>query len=118
MPGEKHDDGKIRFDLLPDDALTLVAEVLTQGAVEYGDRNWEEGISASRLEAAARRHMTRWKLGQNDDPKSGMSHLVHAACDLLMMVALESRGQSGFDDRRYTFTYGPTFDKLMETRPK
>ena len=118
MSGEKHDDGKIRFDLLPDDALTLVAEVLTQGAAEYGDRNWEEGISASRLEAAARRHMTRWKLGQDNDPKSGMSHLVHAACDLLMMVALESRGQAGFDDRKYMFIWGDTFDKLMETKPK
>lgn len=118
MPGIKHDDAKIRFDLLPDDALTLVAEILTKGASEYGDRNWEEGISASRLEAAARRHMTRWKLGQTLDPKSGMSHLVHAACDLLMMVALESRAQPDFDDRRYTFTYGPTFDKLMEIEPK
>ena len=118
MSGEKHDDGKIRFDLLPDDALTLVAEVLTKGAEEYGDRNWEEGITASRLEAAARRHMIRWKLGQTLDPKSGVSHLVHAACDLLMMVALESRAQPGFDDRRYTFMSGPTFDKLMETPPK
>ena len=118
MSGTKHDDGKIRFDLLPDDALTLVAEILTKGAEEYGDRNWEEGITASRLRAAAERHMRRWNLGQTIDPKSGMSHLVHAACDLLMMVALEARGTAGFDDRRYIFTYGPTFDKLMEIEPK
>ena len=114
MAGDKHDEGKIRFDLLPDDALTLIAEVLTQGASEYGDHNWEEGISASRLESAARRHMTRWKLGQTKDPKSKLSHLVHAACDLLMMVALENRAEPGFDDRRFIFTRGATFQKLME----
>lgn len=51
--GVKNDTGKVRMDLLPVDALTEVAEVLTQGATQYGARNWAKVIMFSRLYAAA-----------------------------------------------------------------
>jgi hypothetical protein len=94
VPAKKDDDGKLRFDLLPHDALTGVVEVLTHGAAKYGDRNWEQGLPASRLFAALQRHLWAWWGGEDADPDSGLSHLEHVATNALMLAAMR-----GEDDR-------------------
>lgn len=116
MSGTKYDEGKLRFDLLPKDAIVQVVECLTRGAAEYGERNWEKGIPASRLEAALQRHLYRWSLRQDIDPKSKMSHLVHVATNAIMMLALETRFNKTFDDRPYlaAVAYSPTFEDFFE----
>lgn len=96
--GTKDDGGKPRCDLLPADALLEVAKVMTNGAVRYGDRNWEQGLAWGRLVAAALRHLLAWMTGQDRDPDSGLSHLAHAATCLLFLVAFDLRGIPG-DDR-------------------
>jgi len=92
--GVKHDQGKLRLDLLPFDAINEVAAVLTFGAKKYGDRNWEKGISYSRCFGAALRHLFAWFRGEDRDPESGLSHLAHAACNTLMILAFVLRGTS------------------------
>lgn len=91
MSGVKHDSGKLRLDLLPPDALALVADILTDGADEYGERNWEEGIERARLQASLERHLLKWKLGITHDARSKKLHMAHVACNALMMLALEAR---------------------------
>lgn len=91
MAGEKFDDGKTRYDLLPPEALEAVARVLTFGATKYGDRNWEQGIEEGRLYGAAQRHLWADWRGEKLDPESGMPHLWHAACNLCMLIALRER---------------------------
>ena len=49
--GLKHDQGKLRFDLIPPEALIELAKVLTYGASKYNDRNWEFGMAYGRLYA-------------------------------------------------------------------
>ncbi len=99
LEGVKHDTGKLRFDLLPLDALREVVKVLMFGANKYGDRNWESGIIASRLWAAAMRHLVAWWEGENYDAESGLSHLAHACCCTLFLLALKVRGVHDVDDR-------------------
>lgn len=89
--GTKFDGGKPRWDLLPFDALDAVADVLHYGAVKYAARNWEKGMDWGRLLAAALRHLAAWARGQNVDPESGKHHLAHAACCVLMLLALTMR---------------------------
>jgi hypothetical protein len=96
--GRKDDAEKARWDLLPFDALDDVAEVLKYGAKKYAARNWELGMAWGRLLAAALRHLTFWARGQQSDQESGMHHLAHAACCVLMLLALVKRGL-GTDDR-------------------
>lgn len=96
--GIKHDQGKIRTDLLPFDALEEVAQVLTFGAIKYGDRNWENGFNYGRLIGATLRHIFAFARGEDADKESGRSHLAHAACCILMLLALTLRGH-GKDDR-------------------
>lgn len=65
---------------------------------QTGERNWELGMSWSRPFAALMRHMWAWWRGEAADPETGMSHLHHACCCLMFLVAFESR-HAGQDDR-------------------
>jgi hypothetical protein len=96
--GRKDDGAKPRTDLLPTDALLAVAEVLTFGAERYGVRNWEAGMAWGRVYAALLRHMFAWAQGEASDPETGLSHLAHASCCVLFLLAYELRG-TGDDDR-------------------
>ncbi len=96
--GVKHDGEKARWDLLPFDALDEVAIVLKYGAKKYADRNWEKGMAWGRLLAAALRHLAAWAQGNEVDAESGLPHLAHAACCVLMLLALHRR-RVGVDDR-------------------
>lgn len=96
--GVKFDAGKPRWELLPFDALDEVAAVLHFGAKKYGSRNWEKGMAWGRFLGAALRHLGAWARGKNIDSESQLPHLAHAACCVLMLLALTTRGV-GTDDR-------------------
>ena len=99
VAAQKHDAGKPRLDLLPFDALEQVGAVLDYGAKKYAARNWEKGLAWGRLLGAALRHLGAWARGANLDAESGLPHLAHAACCVLMLLASVTRG-IGADDRR------------------
>jgi hypothetical protein len=97
--GAKYDDGKIRYDLLPPEAIHEIARVLTFGANKYAPRNWEKGISYGRVFGALMRHMWSWWRGEKLDPETHISHLAHAGCCLFFLLTYEARNMKGFDDR-------------------
>lgn len=94
----KFDGGKTRLDLLPFDALFEVADVQAFGARKYSEHNWCKGMKWSRLIGAALRHIFAWSMGQDRDPETGLSHLAHAGCCILFLIAYQRRGV-GEDDR-------------------
>lgn len=96
--GIKYDENKPRWDLLPFDALNEIAKVMTYGAIKYEPRNWEKGMSWSRVFASMQRHLSAWFHGNDVDVESKMSHLSHAACCMLYLLAFECRND-GIDDR-------------------
>lgn len=95
--GSKADGGKPRVDLLPFAALTEVAHVMTFGAEKYAPYNWQ-GLSVSRLFAAALRHGFAWFRGEDLDPETGRSHLAHMACCVLMALD-QVLDRPQYDDR-------------------
>lgn len=98
QPGRKHDSGKLRYDLVPKE-FEEVVRVLTFGAQKYDDRNWESGINYGRCFAACLRHLWAWWGGEHRDPESGISHLAHAGCNILFLLAFTERKMTKFDDR-------------------
>jgi hypothetical protein len=96
--GIKHDKKKIRWDLVPYDAVNEIAKILTFGAEKYSARNWENGMEWSRAFGALQRHMTRWFHGQDKDKETQLTHLANAGCCLFFLLAWELRGV-GVDDR-------------------
>lgn len=99
-PGNKFDGEKLRLDLLSFQAIQGTADVLTFGAKKYGDRNWENGLSFSRVFGALLRHLFAWWLGKDNDDETGLSHLDHAACCLMFLQHYsKNKKYKKFDDR-------------------
>lgn len=99
--GRKDDTGKLRFDLLPVQALEEVVRVYTLGAAKYADRNWEQGLAFGRVFAALMRHAWKWWRGQTHDEVDGQHHLSSVAwCALaLLQYDLDKERYGKFDNR-------------------
>lgn len=95
----KKDQGKLRYDLFPVEALEEITKVLNFGANKYADRSWEKGMKWGRLYAAMLRHMTAWWMGEDLDNETGISHLAHAGCCVIFLLTYVKRGMKSFDDR-------------------
>ena len=94
----KHDEGKRRLELVPWDAINEITKVLEFGANKYSDNNWCRGAAWSRYWSACMRHLTAWWMGESNDAETGYSHLAHAGCCIVFLIAYEKRGIG--DDNR------------------
>jgi hypothetical protein len=89
---------KLRFHLIPMDALRAVATVFTAAAKKHGDTAYEQGRPWSIEYDAAMRHLTAWWLRAPPDRLARLSHLCNAGARILILIAYELRG-IGTDDR-------------------
>ncbi len=96
--GIKHDGEKPDMSLLSSIAIQKIAAVMTFGKKKYSANNWRGGITYSRLLAAALRHIFAYLGGESTDPETGLSHLAHACCCLMMVLEFEET-QPSLDDR-------------------
>lgn len=96
--GTKYDSGKAPISLIPNDALIEIARVMEYGSRKYARHNWTKGFEWSRLIDSTYRHLGEWKESNSIDPESGLSHLSHAACNLIFLISHEVRNL-GKDDR-------------------
>jgi hypothetical protein len=92
MEGTKHDEGKLRWDLVPWEAIEEVVRVYTHGADKYGDNNWMGLEDAeNRYFAALMRHLVAWRNGEHIDPDSGLKHLAQVAWNALALLWFTDR---------------------------
>lgn len=96
--GVKHDQNKLRYDLMSPVSNEGTAKVLTYGAKKYNDRNWENGIAYSRLYRAALGHLQDFWRRNDIDSESNLRHLDHAAANIHMLQHLSIVGPK-MDDR-------------------
>lgn len=81
-----------RFDLLPWDALWVLAEHYGKGAAKYAARNWERGYDFSDSVAQMGRHLAQIATGELIDPENGSPHAAAIAFGALALIAFELRG--------------------------
>lgn len=98
MSARKDDTGKLRYDLIPPDALRELARVYTIGANKYEARNWEKGMSWGRVFGALMRHAWAFWRGERFDPVDSQHHLSSVAWCALALLSYDLRG-IGEDDR-------------------
>jgi len=70
--------------------LLGLANVLTFGATKYGRDNWKK-CPANQLDLywdALYRHINAHRAGEELDQETGLSHLSHAACNLMFIQEL------------------------------
>lgn len=96
--GVKHNDGKSRLDLIPGKPLIEVGHVMAYGADKYAANNWRLGLSYSETMGSILRHLVAFNEGDDDDPESGLSHLAHAAAQVLYLLEFHIE-KTGIDDR-------------------
>lgn len=84
----KHDQVKPDYSLLPLADLEGLVSVLAYGAKKYTRNNWKQGggHDPNRLIAACLRHLAAYQEGQLVDEESGLSHISHAACNLVFLM--------------------------------
>lgn len=88
MIGQKFDSGKPDYSLLPWDAVEDVVRVLDFGAKKYTRDNWRlVEDHKNRYLAAAFRHLSSYAQGEEVDSETGISHLAHASCCILFLLA-------------------------------
>jgi hypothetical protein len=102
--GVKFDEDKLPVHLLPFDAIMAITEILQHGAKKYEPRNWERGMAWSKVFRACNTHLWKWWMktdegkGPGNDEETGKSHLLHAGCCILFLIAYELR-KTGTDNR-------------------
>ncbi len=93
----KNDEGKIRVDLVHPAFIVEIARVMEHGAAKYGEWNWCKGFKWTRLYASTLRHLFAWFSNEDIDPDSGLTHLAHAAANIMMLMGI--RHMKELDDR-------------------
>ncbi len=78
-----------RYDLLDPAALRRWAMTCGEGALKYGDHNWEKGIPLSVLLNHLLAHLVSYMQGDRSE-----DHLGHALWNLAALIHFDSRGVS------------------------
>ncbi len=88
---KKFDNGKLEYDMFPNNVLEDIIKIMMYGAYTkgYEKDNWKKCTDLSRYYNALRRHVEAWKAGEYYDAESGQPHLAHAACNIVFMHYLE-----------------------------
>lgn len=87
MTGNKHDQQKPKWNLLPWEAIEQIVLVLNHGAEKYSPDGWKHVPDArNRYFAALQRHLIAWWGGEKADRESRLHHLAHAGCCLLFLL--------------------------------
>ena len=84
----KFDKGKPPVQLIEPKFLLDLADILGFGAEKYGPNDWKNNIPEDVVErtyGSIQRHLLFWKSGQIFDKESNMNHLLHAACQIMML---------------------------------
>ena len=102
-PGDKYDNGKVRYDLIPPEPINELGRLYTLGAQKYDDWNWAKGISYSRLYAALNRHLYSWWTGEEIDEEMGVNHLISVLWNTIALYEM-AKNHPEMDDRPWRKT--------------
>ncbi len=68
-----------RHSLIPQQALTEIAEHYGRGSAKYADHNWRKGYNWSLSYDALCRHLSAFWDGEDFDPELGNKHIIAVA---------------------------------------
>ena len=97
----KYDENKPPHALIPPECLTYIDEVLGYGANKYGAHNWRDDLNTtkfSRPYSSIQRHLNAYWAGEDNDHKSDLSHVAHAATQIFILMTQHEHGRA-MDDR-------------------
>jgi hypothetical protein len=81
----RFNDGKPEVSQLDPEFIIELSELLTISAKKYGKYNWALGQEFHTPYDSCMRHMFKFMSGENVDSESGLSHLLHAAANIMIL---------------------------------
>jgi len=99
--GLRYNSGKLRYDLVHPIAHEGLVRVLTKGSEKYAPRNWELGMSWSKVIASLKRHLSAIENGEDFDLETGELHIDHLQCNAHFLSAYYKIFPQGDDRPRY-----------------
>jgi hypothetical protein len=87
-----------RYDLVPPEAMRMVARHYGLGASKYSDHNWRKGYAWSLAFGAMMRHAWAFWGGEDTDQESGSPHMAAVAFHAMTLLTYMEM-QRKFDDR-------------------
>lgn len=96
--GQRFNESKPQWGLVPQTSLIPMVRVLEFGAKKYAPYNWMKGLSVKEICESLKRHLDAFMEGENNDPESTLSHIGHIQCNALFLSwMMENRPD--MDDR-------------------
>jgi len=86
----KFDTDKLKYSLVPPEAIEALASVLTYGAKKYKPNNWKKVDNPDRYIDALYRHLEAWRKGERLDSESDLPHLAHAMANIAFLYHFET----------------------------
>jgi len=83
--GDRFNEGKRKWSLVPFKALEPMVNVLEYGAIKYAPYNWIKGLPYTEIVESLLRHTYAFLEGEDIDPESGLSHIGHMQCNTLFL---------------------------------
>ena len=96
--GDRFNEGKPRWSLVPQSALIPMVRVLEFGATKYEPFNWTKGLSITEICESLKRHLDAFMEGEDNDPESKLSHIGHIQCNALFLSWMHEN-RPDLDDR-------------------
>lgn len=76
-----------------------LADLMTKSAKKYGKFNWALGQEYHTPYDSLMRHMLSFIEGEDKDPESGVSHLLHAAANCMILYTSQLKNNKDLDTR-------------------
>ena len=98
MIGDRFNEGKPKWSLVPQSSLIPMVRVLEFGAKKYGDYNWTKGLSIRETCESLKRHLDAFMEGEDIDTESKLSHIGHIQANSMFLSFMLSN-RPDLDDR-------------------
>jgi hypothetical protein len=91
--------GKPQMSQLNPKFIMELAQLMGKGEAKYGKYNWAKGQQYTTVYDSLNRHLSAFMLGEDIDPESGMSHLMHCASNIMILWHSWQLENEELDDR-------------------
>lgn len=95
----RHNSGKTQTRELDPSFILGMGDVLTKSRAKYEHFNWCKPTKLSTPYESAMRHLMAFQSGENIDPETGLSHLLHVATNIMFMYYHITNNPEFSDDR-------------------
>lgn len=99
MANEENKPKKREWSLVDFDFIEEMVKVMEMGAEKYGAFDWKKDEWTERRNEfwnAGFRHQKAFLMGEKKDRESGLPHLAHAACNMMMLWYHEMKANPSY----------------------